>query len=168
MIGKLISALFSFKGLYVAFVIAIVFYGQVRMMFGLTPRHIAIAVMWIACIRSGLPFPMGRVMKTYLLFVLSFIVSATLTGHLSQLLITYYIAACIGYWATKILVTKYKDGKLLLKTIIVLGFVNAIVTIGQTLKMHTLYFFFTQKNRVRKTRKSRRVWKMTYPSMGLW
>ena len=135
MIGKLISALFSFKGLYVAFVIAIVFYGQVRMMFGLTPRHIAIAVMWIACIRSGLPFPMGRVMKTYLLFVLSFIVSATLTGHLSQLLITYYIAACIGYWATKILVTKYKDGKLLLKTIIVLGFVNAIVTIGQTLNM---------------------------------
>ena len=70
MIGKLISALFSFKGLYVAFVIAVVFYGQVRMLFGLTPRHIAIVVMLIACMRQSIPFPMGRVMKTYLLFVL--------------------------------------------------------------------------------------------------
>ena len=132
MIGKLISALFSFKGLYVAFVIAVVFYGQVRMLFGLTPRHIAIVVMLIACMRQSIPFPMGRVMKTYLLFVLTFVVSATLTGYLDELLITYYIAACTGFWATKILVTKYRDGRLLLKAIIVLGVINALVTIGQT------------------------------------
>ena len=132
MIGKLISALFSFKGLYVAFVIAVVFYGQVRMLFGLTPRHIAIVVMFIACARQSISFPLGRIMKTYLLFIFTFVVSATLTGYLSQLLITYYIAACTGFWATKILVTKYRDGRLLLKAIIVLGVINALVTIGQT------------------------------------
>ena len=132
MIGKLISALFSFKGLYVAFVIAVVFYGQVRMMFGLTPRHIAIVVMFIACARQSISFPLGRIMKTYLLFIFTFVVSATLTGYLSQLLITYYIAACIGYWATKILVIKYNDAKLLLNTIIILGVLNAAITIGQT------------------------------------
>lgn len=131
MIDKLISALFSFKGLYVAFVIAVVFYGQVRMMFGLTPRHIAIVVMFIACARQGISFPLGRIMKAYLLFVFTFVVSATLTGYLSQLLITYYIAACTGYWATKILVIKYNDAKLLLNTIIILGVINAVVTIGQ-------------------------------------
>lgn len=129
--GKLISALFSFKGLYVAFVIAVVFYGQVRMMFGLTPRHIAIVAMFIACARQSISFPLGRIMKAYLLFIFTFVVSATLTGYLSELLITYYIAACAGYWATKILVIKYNDAKLLLNTIIILGVVNAVVTIGQ-------------------------------------
>lgn len=129
----LISKIFSFKGLYVAFVIAVVFYGQVRLMFGLTPRHIAIVVMLIACMKQqGVPFPMGRIMKTYLVFILTFLISATVTGYLDKVLITYYIAAFVGYWATKILIVKYKDSHLLLNTIIILGVLNAIVTIGQT------------------------------------
>lgn len=136
MIGKFISVLFSFKGLYVAFFIAVVFYGQVRLLFGLTPRHVAIVVMLIVCMRQGVPFPMGRMIKTYFVFVFAFIVSATLTGYLSQLLITYYIAACTGYWATKILIRKYNDGNLLLNTIVVLGIINALITIGQTLGLH--------------------------------
>jgi hypothetical protein len=119
----------------VAFFIAVVLYGQVRLMFGLTPRHIAMVVMLIACMRQGVPFPMGRIMKTYFVFVFTFLVSATVTGYLDKVLITYYIAACAGYWATNILITKYKDSKLLLKTIVVLGVLNAIVTIGQTLNM---------------------------------
>jgi len=120
----------------VAFFIAVVLYGQVRLMFGLTPRHIAMVVMLIACMRQGVPFPMGRIMKTYFVFVFTFLVSATVTGYLDKVLITYYIAACVGYWATKIMITKYKDGKLLLKTIIVLGVLDAIVTIGQTFGLH--------------------------------
>ncbi len=135
MLGKLISKLFSFKGLYVAFFIAVVFYGQVRLMFGLTPRHIAIVVMLIACMRQGIPFPMGRIIKAYLLFIFTFLVSATLTGYLEKVLITYYIAALVGYWATKILVVKYKDDRLLLNTVIVLGVINAIITIGQTFNL---------------------------------
>ena len=132
-LNKIISTIFSFKGLYVAFFIAIVFYGQVRLMFGLTPRHIAIVVMLIACMRQNVPFTMGRIMKAYLLFIFTYLVSAAITGYLGNVLITYYIAALVGFWATKILVVKYKDGRLLLNTIIVLGMLNAIVTIGQTL-----------------------------------
>lgn len=132
----LISTSFTFKVLYVAFVIAVVFYGQLRLMFGLTPRHIAIVVMLFACMRQGVPFPMGRIMKTYLVFILTFLVSATVTDYLDKVLITYYIAVYVGFWATKILVTKYKDGKLLLNIFIVTGVVNAIVTIGQAFGLH--------------------------------
>lgn len=132
MLKHLISTIFSFKGLYVAFFIAVVFYGQLRLMFGLTPRHIAIVVMLIACIRQGISFPVGRIMKTYLLFILTYLVSATITGYIGKVLISYYIAVFAGIWATKILIVKYKDGKLLLNTIIILGVLNALVTIGQT------------------------------------
>lgn len=82
MLKHLISYIFSFKGLYVAFFIAVVFYGQLRLMFGLTPRHIAIVVMLIACIKQqGVPFPMGRIMKTFFVFILTYLVSATITGY---------------------------------------------------------------------------------------
>lgn len=136
MTSKSSFSLFSFKSLYVLFFIAVVFYGQVRLMFGLTPRHIAIIVMLMVCIKedNGL-IPMGRIMKAYFVFILAFIGSALVTGFISQLLITYYIAACVGYWATKILIKKYNHGKLLLKIIISIGILNAIITIGQTLNI---------------------------------
>lgn len=136
MLKYLISYIFSFKGLYAAFVIAVVFYGQLRLMFGLTPRHIAIFVMLIACMKQqGVSFPMGRIMKTYFVFILTFLISATITGYIGDVLITYYIGACVGFWATKILVVKYHDGSLLINLLIVLGVFNALVTIGQTFNM---------------------------------
>jgi hypothetical protein len=120
----------------VGFVIAVVFYGQLRLLFGLTPRHIAIAVMLIACIKQqGVPFPMGRIMKTYFVFIFTYLVSATLTGYFGDVLIMYYIGACVGLWATKILVVKYQGGSLLLYLLIVLGVLDALVTIGQTFNM---------------------------------
>ena len=132
----LVSSFFSFKSLYVAFFVAVVFYGQLRLMFGLTPRHIAIAVMLIACIKQqGVSFPMGRIMKTYFVFIFTYLVSATITGYIGNVLIMYYIGACVGLWATKILVVKYHDGRLLLYLLIVLGVINALVTIGQTFNM---------------------------------
>lgn len=132
----LISNLFTFKSLYVAFVVAVVFYGQLRLMFGLTPRHIAIVVMLIACIKQqSVPFPMGRIMKTFFVFILTYLISATITGYIGKVLITYYIGACVGFWATKILVVKYHGGSLLLNLLIVLGVLNALVTIGQTFNM---------------------------------
>lgn len=127
------APLFSFKSLYVAFVAAVLFYGQVRVMFGLTPRHIAIAAMLIACLRSGVPYPNGRIIKAYIVFVFTFLVSALVTGYVRDVLIVYYIAAYIGIWATKILIEKYRSGSLLLYTIVVLGVINAVVTIGQAL-----------------------------------
>lgn len=136
MLKHLISTCFTFKGLYVVFFIAVVFYGQLRLIFELTPRHIAIVVMLIACVKQGVPFPLGRIMKAYWVFIIAFLISATITGYLENVLITYYIAACVGFWATKILVTKYKDGKLLLNIFVVTGVVNAIVTIGQTFGLH--------------------------------
>ena len=135
MLKYLTSNFFSFKGLYVAFFIAVVFYGQLRLMFGLTPRHIAIVVMLIACMKQGVPFPMGRIMKTYMVFILTYLVSATITGYIGNVLIMYYVGACVGFWATKILVVKYNDGGLLLNLIVVLGVINAFVTIGQTFNM---------------------------------
>jgi len=136
MLKHLISNIFTFKSLYVAFVIAVVFYGQLRLTFGLTPRHIAIVVMLIACIKQqGIPFPMGRIMKTYFVFILTYLVSATITGYIGNVLIMYYVGACVGFWATKILVVKYHDGSLLLNLLIVLGVLNALVTIGQTFNM---------------------------------
>lgn len=134
---SLTSTIFSFKGLYAAFFIAVVFYGQLRMMFGLTPRHIAIVVMLIACMKQdGVPFPMGRIMKTYMVFILTYLVSATITGYIGNVLITYYIASCVGFWATKILVEKHRDGNLLLNLFIVFGVLDAIVSIGQTFGLH--------------------------------
>jgi len=130
-----ISTIFSFQGLYVAFFIAVVFYGQLRLMFGLTPRHIAIVVMLIACMRQDIPFPMGRIMKAYFVFILAYLVSATITGYIGNVLITYYIGVCAGLWATKILVVKYHAGSLLLNLLIVLGVLDALVTVGQTFNM---------------------------------
>lgn len=135
MLKRPISNFFSFKSLYVAFFIAVVFYGQLRLMYGLTPRHIAIFVMLFACTLQGVPFPMGRIMKTYFVFILAYLVSAAITGYIGNVLIMYYIGACVGFWATMILGVKYHDGRLLLNLLIVLGIINALVTIGQTFNM---------------------------------
>jgi len=129
------SSLFNFKSLYIVFVIAVLFYGPVRLLYGLTPRHVAIVVMLIACMRQGVPFPMGRIVKAYLVFILSYLISATITGYIGSVLITYYVAACVGFWATKILVVKYHYGKLLFNILVITGVLDAIVTIGQTFGM---------------------------------
>lgn len=132
MLKQLTSALFTFKGLYVAFVIAIVFYGQMRLMFGLTPRHIAILLMLIVCYRKDGAFLAGRYMKAYLVFFLSFVLSATLTGYLSQVLVVNYLSCYVGFWATKILAKRYQSGSLLLNLIVVLGVIDAVATISQS------------------------------------
>ena len=80
--------------------------------------------------------------KIYLVFVFGFGLSSIVTGYLPPFisnLIGAYFVAYIGYWSTKLLVEKYDGLRFFVNLFVIVGLVNAIVTIGQY-----MYIPFTQ------------------------
>ncbi len=135
MIRNIISALFTFKGLYVVFVIAIVVYGSLHLPGGFTPRQLFTLIMLAACIKKESAIVHNHVIGLYVLFIFSFGVSSFVTGYeikyLSQLF-SNYMVSFVAIWATKILITKYNRKDVFINIFIVLGVLDSIITICQT------------------------------------
>ena len=132
---RLISALFTFKGLYVFFVIAIVFYGNAHVFGGVTPRHIAAIAMIIAFAKKESHFALNNIICLYLLFILCFGVSSSVTGYSIEyltFLFSNYMVSLVAYWATRILIIRYNGIGTFLNLFIVLGVLDSLITICQT------------------------------------
>ncbi len=133
--GRLISSLFSFKGLYAVFAIAIIFYGNMYVFSGVTPRHIATIVMIAACFRNESHLFLNRIIGFYLLFIISFGISSFITGYSVEyltLLFSNYLVCIVAYWATKNLIIRYNGMTFFLNLFIVLGTLDGVITICQT------------------------------------
>lgn len=135
MIKNIISALFTFKGLYVVFVIAIVIYGNYHWPGGITPRQVASLAMFAACLKKETAIVHNNVLGLYVLFVFSFGVSSFVTGYEIRyltFLFSNYMVSFIAIWATKILITKYDCKDVFINLFIILGVLDGVITICQT------------------------------------
>ena len=125
----------GFKVIYALFFIASIFYANLRFS-GITPRHIMTVVMFIACVRIEKRAFLDKYFKIYLFFVFGFGISSILTGYFAPFLnnlIGFYFVAYVGYWATKILVKKYNAQGFFVNLFVIVGLLDALVTIGQFL-----------------------------------
>ncbi len=136
MIRNIISTLFTFKGLYVVFVIAIVVYGSLHLPGGFTPRQLFTLIMLVACLKNESTIVHNHIIGLYVLFIFSFGVSSFVTGYeikyISQLF-SDYMVSLVAIWATKILITKYRRKDVFINIFIVLGVLDSIITICQTI-----------------------------------
>ena len=125
-----------YKITYIFFLIAVVLYANTRIGgLGVTPRHIMTIMMFAVCVYEDRGLFMDRYFGIYLLFVAGFGFSSAIFGYFPVFLIRdfigFYFVAYVGYWATKILVHKYDGVQWLINTFIVMGMVDAVVTVGQ-------------------------------------
>ncbi len=125
----------GFKGIYALFFIASVLYANLRFS-GITPRHLMAMVMFIECVATDKRVFLDKYFKIYLFFIFCFGISSMLTGYLAPFmnnLIGAYFVAYVGYWATKILVKKYNSLDFFINLFVIVGLLDALVTIGQFL-----------------------------------
>ena len=123
-----------FKIAYIVFFVSILFYSSFRVVGPVTPRHIMTIVMFVMCINEDKKVYMDKYFRWYLLFIFCFGFSSLWTYYLDKFLrflLAYFFVAYVAYWATMILIKKHNGTSVLVNTIVVLGILNALTTIGQ-------------------------------------
>lgn len=123
-----------YKVLYIIFAVSIILYSNFRLFLGLTPRHIMGIVMFAVCLMEDRKLFMDKYFGLYLVFVFGFTISSLVTGYTSLLpryLLGFYFVAYVAYWATQILIKKYDGANVVINTILVIGVIDALATIGQ-------------------------------------
>ena len=123
-----------YKIAYIVFLISIIFYTNFRVVGFITPRHIMTIMMFFICVFEDKRVFMDKYFRWYLLFIFCFGFSSLITNYFASFLkffIAYYFVAYVAYWATMILIKKHSGTAVLVNTIVVLGILNALSTIGQ-------------------------------------
>lgn len=123
-----------FKIAYIVFFVSILFYSSFRVVGPVTPRHIMTIVMFVMCINEDKKVYKDKYFRWYLLFIFCFGFSSLWTYYLDKFLtflLAYFFVAYVAYWATMILIKKHNGTSVLVNTIVVLGILNALTTIGQ-------------------------------------
>lgn len=123
-----------FKILYILFLIAAIFYPNLHLPLGVTPRNIMTVVMLVVCIAEDKKLFFDKWFGIYIIFVFGYVMSANMTGYVSlvlRYLIGFYLVGYVGYWSTIILCKKYNGTELLINTFIIIGMLDAVVSIGQ-------------------------------------
>lgn len=123
--------------LYILFFIAQLLYGSWHVLGPLTPRHIMTIVMFYVCIREQ-AFVRDKYMNCFLFFVVLFVLLGLGGGYVSQTwtkFIAYYFVSVVAYFSTLLFMKKFQGGYYLIVTLLVLGVLNSVVTIGNMFMM---------------------------------
>lgn len=117
---------------YVIFLVSLLLLGSVSIG-PLTIRNITTIIMFFYCIKEGY-YRLDRYFSLYLCFIFLYIVSSAVSSDLGSALkntIAYYFVCYVAYQATKCIILKYRAGEIIVKTLLYIGIIDAIVTIGQ-------------------------------------
>lgn len=93
-------------------------------------------LMLAICIFLDKKLPCDKYLKFYYFFICVFFVSELITGYVERFIsffLTYLFIGYVFYWATKILIVKYKTIKPLIFATICIGVIDSCVTISQAL-----------------------------------
>ena len=121
-----------FKLLYLLFVVCNIVYPYKVLAGPVTYRHIISLLMLGVCIYEG--FRSDKYLYLYYAFIVLFGISSVATGYTGDFfksLFGTYISMIAAYAATYLLIKKYSGTNVLVWTIVSIGIVNAVVTIGQ-------------------------------------
>ena len=98
-----------FKIAYCLYLIVCIFYSVIPLFGAITIRHVFTVLILVLCFfEKGIK--LDRFLKWYLTFLLFYVLSAALTGYLSEVtnkLLGTYLASIVLYMATKVMVKKY-------------------------------------------------------------
>ena len=122
----------KFKIVYLLFFLFCIVYPYKVIAGPITFRHVFSLLMLGLCIYEG--FQSDKYLYLYYAFVLLFGISSVAMGHAGDYfrgLFGTYISMIAAYAATYILIKKYDGTNLLVWTIVCIGILNAVVTIGQ-------------------------------------
>ena len=115
------------------FVLTMVF-GGVSFIGPVSFRHIIVVIMLLVNLFVCKFMYKDKFISIYFIFVLFYFICSFFTGHISaaiERILSYYFVCYIAYCSTILLITRYRNEKLLFYLIIGLGIVNAVVTVGQ-------------------------------------
>ena len=121
-----------FKLIYLLFFLFCIVYPYKGLAGPITIRHIVSLLTLAICYYEG--FRSDKYLYLYYAFVLLFAISSIATGYAGDFFRTLfgtYISMIAAYAATYILIKKYDGENLLVWTVVCIGVLNAIVTIGQ-------------------------------------
>ena len=122
-----------FKILYCIYLVICLFYGIVPVFGAITLRHLFTLLMLIICFREG-GLKLDKFLKWYMVFLFFYVLIEVVMGYSSFVfnkLLGTYLASITIYMATKIMMTKYDAGRLIIMVLVVCGLVNAVVAIAQ-------------------------------------
>lgn len=122
----------GFLIVYLIFLVSMLLLGSVSMG-PLTIRNIMTVIMFFYCFTEGY-YKLDRYFALYLCFIFFFIVSSAVSGDFGNALkktLSYYFVCYVTYQATKCVILKYGAGDIIVKTLLYIGIIDAIVTIGQ-------------------------------------
>ena len=123
--------------LYILFFIAQLFYGSWHVLGPMTPRHIMTIIMFIVCIKEH-AFTKDKFMPLFYVFVFFFVLLGIGGGYVSDTMskfIAYYFVAVVAYFSTLLFVEKYDGTYSLINTLLLLGILNSVVTLGNMFMM---------------------------------
>lgn len=123
--------------LYILFFIAQLLYGSWHVLGPMTPRHIMTIVMFFVCIRQR-AFVRDKYMQHFYIYIILFLLLGLGGGYVSQTFtkfFAYFFVSIIAYYSTLLFADKYKGSHYLVVTLIVLGILNSVVTIGNMFMM---------------------------------
>lgn len=123
-----------FYALYIVFFISAIFYGTLYIGF-ITPRQLMAILMFGYLLINGKLF-FDKYMKIYAIFVFFYFLSNFLDGYIVEtikFIFAFFFVAYVGYVATTYLFRTKRGDSVFFYTIILLGCLNSIVTIGQLL-----------------------------------
>lgn len=126
-----------FQLLYVLFVICQLLWGSYYIGGIITPRQVMVILMFGACIVEK-EIRLDKYWKLYLVFLACFGLSSAFSGYFSlffRQLIGFYFASFIAYRSTNAMVKKYRAENVIINTFLIIGLLDAFVTVGQFLNI---------------------------------
>lgn len=122
-----------FKILFCIYLVISLFYGVVPIFGTITLRHLFTLLMLIMCLwEKGLK--LDKFLKWYMVFLFFYILIEVVSGYSSHIfnkLLGTYLASITLYMATKIMITKYDAGRLIILVLVACGVINSVVAIAQ-------------------------------------
>lgn len=128
-----------FKIIYLLFIVFCIVYPYKDLAGPITFRHVISLLMLGVCVLEG--FRSDKYLYLYYAFVLFFGISSVATGFIGDFVRGFfgtYISMIAAYAATYLLIKKYDGTGLLVWTVVCIGLLDAVVTIGQFFDSETI------------------------------
>lgn len=116
-------------------VVSILLYSTLHIGGIITPKQLSAVVMFVVCFSIEGRIETNKFLGLYLVFILFFGLSSLYTGYVVPFLeglIGSFFIAYVAFWSTKILVYNYNDTKVFVRTLLIVGVIDAFITICQS------------------------------------
>lgn len=122
----------GYKYLYLLYIVVELVFGALRIG-SLSPRIILTLLMFVICKRGNFIY-IDEYFKIFLIFIFFYILSGFSSGYVFENLkwsLSFYFCSFVAYMSTRYLIEKHNGINFVYYTLLIIGLLDAIVTIGQ-------------------------------------